>query len=117
MKQFSLPPQARVRRKRDFLRAYKQGHRYRIGPLRFCVVEREQHSRLGLSVGRKVGGAVTRNRWKRAIREAFRLSHHLLRRPRDIIVSVAWEAGPEEVRDVSPAFRELVNRLNSEGDR
>jgi ribonuclease P protein component len=30
-------------------------------------------SRLGLAVGRVVGNAVVRNRWKRWIREAFRL--------------------------------------------
>jgi len=29
-------------------------------------------TRLGLSVSKKVGNAVVRNRWKRAIREAFR---------------------------------------------
>jgi ribonuclease P protein component len=34
--------------------------------------------RLGLAVGTRVGKAVTRNRWKRLIREAFRLNQHVL---------------------------------------
>lgn len=60
--------------------------------------------RLGLSVGKRAGGAVQRNGFKRRIREAFRLVQHELPEGEgeglDLVVSVraheAWEA--EEYR-------------------
>ena len=44
------------------------------------------HARLGLSVSRRVGNAAVRNRVKRLIREAFRLSQHELPRGLDLVV-------------------------------
>ena len=44
------------------------------------------YPRLGLSVSRKVGNAVVRIRWKRRIREAFRLSQHELPLGIDLVV-------------------------------
>jgi ribonuclease P protein component len=44
------------------------------------------YPRLGLVVGRKVGPAVIRNRWKRLIREAFRLNQHRLPMDVDLVV-------------------------------
>ncbi len=44
------------------------------------------HCRIGLGVGKKVGGAVQRNDYKRRLREAFRLSQHELKGSFDLVV-------------------------------
>lgn len=52
------------------------------------------HPRVGLSVSRKVGNAVVRNRWKRLLREAFRLSQHAL--PPGLDFVLIPRSGPTE---------------------
>ena len=44
------------------------------------------YMRLGLAVSRKVGNAVVRNRWKRLIRESFRVHIRLFPEGVDIVV-------------------------------
>jgi len=46
------------------------------------------HSRLGLSVGRRIGSAVKRNAVKRRLREAFRLNQRELPKGFDFVVHV-----------------------------
>ena len=48
-------------------------------------------SRLGISVPRKVGNAVRRNRIKRIVRETFRLHREIFPRSSDIVVTVRPE--------------------------
>lgn len=63
----------RLSRSGDFDRVYREG---RSHASRYLIVYSFPHAgaddpRLGVSVGRKVGGAVDRNRVKRLLREAF----------------------------------------------
>jgi ribonuclease P protein component len=79
----------RVSHKRDFEAAYRQGVRRVHGAL--AVYARPNglpESRLGLSVGKRVGNAVRRGRVKRMIREAFRLIRAEMPAGYDLVVSV-----------------------------
>jgi ribonuclease P protein component len=76
------------------------------------------HPRLGVSVSRKVGKAVIRNRWKRLIREAFRLTRGTLPKGVDLVVVPRRGAEPRlvELKTTLPKLaRRVAARLAREG--
>lgn len=71
-----LPKSRRLLRHSDFDRVYKLGKRHFAADLTAFYLARENGDglRVGFTVGKALGGAVERNRMRRRLREAVRLS-------------------------------------------
>ena len=77
----------------------------------FALPNEIGYPRLGITVTRKVGNAVVRNRIKRAVRELFRRNRDLLTRPVDLVVharpSIVRRAGAELEREFADCARRI----------
>lgn len=107
----------RIRRGLDFKRAY-DARATAVDSLLlvFAVDNGLPYARLGLSVSRKVGGAVQRNRWKRRIRAAFRLDCGELPAGVDLVVIPRAEAEPE-FTDLRASLVRLAQRAAKKAGR
>jgi ribonuclease P protein component len=83
-----LPRSSRLKHKRDFDRARKEGQRLVSGCLiaNWLLLPPDASARVGVVTSRKLGNAVIRARARRLLREAFRLHQHDLARPVDMIL-------------------------------
>lgn len=107
-----LPRTARMKKQVDFDRAYGTRCYASDDVLVINGCRNELAApRLGLSIGRKVGNAVVRNRWKRLIREAFRLERPSLPRGLDLVVRPKRDAVPE-LAAIRRSLRYLANRID-----
>jgi ribonuclease P protein component len=134
---FSMPPKkaarfprsARLLRHADFERVYKQGRRHFSASMTVFYWPRPEVSieprhgatpstglRIGFTVSRVLGGAVQRNRMKRRLREAVRLSLSAAGVAADVVInpkkSLLAVDFSEVVNEVSRAFAVIEQKLS-----
>jgi ribonuclease P protein component len=109
----------RLSRSAEFERVYRHGrsHANRYLVLYAFPREGDAESRLGVSVSRKVGGAVVRNRVKRLLREAFRARREAVAPGRDVVVVARSDvrdlADREGLDGVGRALEELLEQAGA----
>lgn len=99
-----FPKRVRLLKRRDFTRLLQTAHR--VHSRHFIIVWKTgvgNDARIGITVSRKVGSAVTRNRYKRLVREYYRRRKNLAPADYNFIVKKGVEV---------PSYTELCEELD-----
>ena len=108
---FRLSKSEIFRGKRDFNAVHSRGRSFANHAMVLLVVHDERYNgKVGFAAGKKLGGAVVRNRIKRLMREAYRLNKNSLRRDCGMILVGRKLLINAKFKDAEKAFRDLCKK-------
>lgn len=109
----------RIKKNEDFQLIYKRGKS--VANRQFIIYRfenKEEHFRLGISVSKKLGNAVVRNRIKRSIRESFKVHKEdivaadfivIARKPAADMTVAEINSSLEHVMKIAKGFNKRIN--------
>ncbi len=110
--QEGFPWKYRIVRSADYRSVYGAGLKFHSERLVLFGKENHLgHHRLGITVSRKVGSAVVRNRVKRLLREIFRKSVAATPNTIDLVVNAKRDAAQAGYSDLRQEFLSVLDRL------
>lgn len=102
-----------IKKNSQFKYIYSRGKSFTDPNLVLYIVRNNKNTlRLGITVSKKIGNAVVRNRVKRLIREGFRLNRHKFKYGYDIIFVARGLSRKGAFKDIE---RSIVNLMKKGG--
>ena len=106
-----FPKSHRVLKRETFRRTYDGGKKYQAKYFTAFVIPNQQESpRLGITVTRKAGNSVDRNRSRRLLREVFRKNKWRVPAGVDIVINVKGALNSAGYADLEGDFVEFLKR-------
>ncbi len=101
-----------LKKNAQFRRVYSKGKSVSDKYLVLFYLKNGQNNhRLGVSVSKKVGGAVVRNRVKRRIKEAYRLMDYKPNNGFDLVALARVDAGSASYSELLGSLKNLLKKL------
>lgn len=103
----------RLRKNEEFRRVFKLGKAFVGDKIVVYISENGlSHNRVGITVSRKLGGAVERNQLKRIVREAWRACEGEFRKGFDLVLVPRMKAKTASFLEISKELQQLLEKCN-----
>jgi ribonuclease P protein component len=110
---FSFTKADRILKRSEFIALSKSGRRAQNSDfIAYFLPARYNQSRLGVTVTKKVGQAVERNRIKRFVREFFRLNRHCLSGKWDINIIAKRQSAGINSEKAYRSLQDIFDRIS-----
>ena len=111
----TFPRRYRIVHGSEYSSVYRKGRRIESRNFVLFALENGRgHPRLGITVSRKIGGAVVRNRAKRLFREVFRSSRGAVPGGFDLVVNAKRSCAAVGFHELYQEYLEVVGRLGDQ---